>query len=110
MRRAIALSGFLSMLTLAAASFIVLPNGPSRANIVNATFLIPASEGYGVGDCLTDASSACGQVVANAWCEAQGFASAGSFGVAAQDEYTGAIETAPVTKRVEAPIRITCQD
>ncbi|GJD96427.1 hypothetical protein [Methylobacterium iners] len=84
--------------------------GIESASKVEKTFLIPASEGYGVGDCLTDASSACGQVVANAWCEAQGFASAGSFGVAAQDEYTGAIETAPVTKRVEAPIRITCQD
>ncbi|WP_204316103.1 hypothetical protein, partial [Serratia marcescens] len=55
------------------------------------TFLIPASEGYGVGECLTSPGSECGQVVADAWCEAQGFAAAQSFGVAAQDEYTGAI-------------------
>ena len=74
------------------------------------TFLIPAGEGYGVGDCLTNGESSCGQVVANAWCEAQGFAAAGSFGVAAQDEYTGAIPAVPVIKPAERPIRITCQD
>ena len=77
---------------------------------VEKTFLIPAGEGYGVGDCLSNGESSCGQVVANAWCEAQGFASAGSFGVAAQDEYTGAIPTPPVIKQAERPIRITCQD
>ena len=49
---------------------------------VEKTFLIPASEGYGVGECLTSPGSECGQVVADAWCEAQGFAAAQSFGVA----------------------------
>lgn len=83
---------------------------PGRAN-VEKTFLIPASEGYGVGECLTSAGSECGQVVANAWCEAQGFASAQSFGVAAQDEYTGAITPPPASAPPsERPLRITCKD
>lgn len=80
------------------------------AQHVEKAFLIPASDGYGTGECLTGGASECGQVVANAWCESQGFASATSYGVAAQDEYTGAIETAPVRKTSERPIRITCQD
>lgn len=84
---------------------------PARGPVqVEKTFLIPASEGYGVGECLTSGTGSCGQVVADAWCEAQGFASAGSFGVAASDEYTGAIDAAPAARTVEAPIRITCKD
>ena len=43
--------------------------------------------------------------------EAQGFAAAQSFGVAAQDEYTGAITpprlSAPPSER---PLRVTCRD
>ncbi|MET0258901.1 MAG: hypothetical protein ABW179_10000 [Methylobacterium sp.] len=77
---------------------------------VEKAFLIPANEGYGTGECLTGGNSECGQVVANAWCESQGFASATSYGVAAQDEYTGAIDSTPVRKAAERPIRITCQD
>ena len=76
---------------------------------VEKTFLIPSSDGYGVGECLTSPGSACGQVVANAWCEAQGYAVANAFGMAAAEEYTGAVDL-PVSKPAERPIRITCQD
>ena len=75
---------------------------------VEKTFLIPAADGYGTGECLTGGKSECGQVVANAWCESQGFATAASYGVADRDEYTGAIETTVV--QTERPVRITCQD
>src|SRR5215217_520559 len=107
MRRAIALSGFLFMLTVTAASFIVLPNGASPAKIVNATFLIPASDGYGVADCLTGAGE-CGRIVANAWCEAHGFSRAETFGHAAED-VTGST-AANVPSRSERPFAITCQN
>jgi hypothetical protein len=113
MRRAAAELGALLALVLTAHTALAASDGESPVKApgtVEKTFLIPSSEGYGVGDCLTNGESACGQVVANAWCEAQGFASAGSFGVAAQDEYTGAIPVAPVVKPAERPIRITCQD
>jgi hypothetical protein len=113
MRRAAAEIG--AFLALALTTNIALAANDGETPVkapatVEKTFLIPSSEGYGVGDCLTSGESACGQVVANAWCEAQGFAAAGSFGVAAQDEYTGAIPAAPVAKAAERPIRITCQD
>lgn len=86
--------------------------GPAAGPTAGAkTFLIPSGDGYGVGECLTSPGSACGQVVADAWCEAQGFAAAESFGVAAQDEYTGAIAPSPVAApSSERPLRITCQD
>jgi hypothetical protein len=105
LRRAIALSGFLFMLTVAAASFIVVPNGASRANVVNATFLIPASDGYGIADCLTT-GNACGVIVADAWCEAHGYSRAATFG-AAIEEVTGST-SASLTERSARPISITC--
>ena len=108
MRRAIALIGFLSLVTAAAASFVVLGNGTSRANVVNATFLIPASDGYGVADCLTTGVSECGRIVANAWCEAHGFSRAENFGAAAE-EVTGSV-TVRTPNRSERPISITCQN
>ncbi|MBB2961298.1 hypothetical protein [Methylobacterium sp. R2-1] len=77
---------------------------------VEKTFLIPAEDGYGVGECLSGGPSECGQVVANAWCESQGFASASNYGIAAQDEYTGAIGDAAPVKSAPRPLRITCQD
>ncbi|MEH3119044.1 MAG: hypothetical protein PGN25_16020 [Methylorubrum populi] len=78
---------------------------------VEKTFLIPAEDGYGVGECLSGGPSECGQVVANAWCESQGFASASNYGVAAQDEYTGAIDgVAAPAGSAPRPLRITCQD
>jgi hypothetical protein len=107
MRRAIAVFGFLSILTLTAASFVVLPNGTSRADIMNATFLIPASDGYGVADCLTGANE-CGVIVANAWCEAHGFSRAETFGVAVED-VTGST-AASVPSRSERPFSITCEN
>ena len=107
MRRAIAVSGFLSLLALAAVSFTVLPNGMSRAAGGEATFLIPASDGYGVADCLSGASE-CGTIVANAWCEAHGFSRAETFGHAIED-VTGSTE-ATMSSRSVRPIAITCEN
>lgn len=98
---------FSACLTLGLFSTLAVAQGPQSSSKVEKTFLIPAAEGYGVGDCLSSGGE-CGQVVADAWCESQGFASAGSFGIAAPEEYTGAIEAQP--KPMDAPVRITCQD
>jgi|SRR5271157_350695 len=43
------------------------------------TFLIAAASGYGVEDCLGEGGE-CGQVVADAWCEAHGRGAALNFG------------------------------
>jgi hypothetical protein len=44
-------------------------------------FVIAASEGYGIGDCLANGGS-CGQIIADAWCVAHGATHAVSFGPA----------------------------
>lgn len=108
MRRTLTVLGFTSLLAATAASFTMLPIGPSKAAAVeNATFLIPASDGYGVADCLTSGQE-CGRVVANAWCEAHGFGRADTFGLAAPEDATGSIEKAATAVKAERPISITC--
>jgi hypothetical protein len=107
MRRPIAVFGFLSILTMSAASFIVVSNGTSKAEAANATFLLPASDGYGVADCLMGETE-CGRIVANAWCEAHGFSRADTFGIAVE-EVTGSTITT-VSNRSERPIAITCEN
>jgi hypothetical protein len=104
----------LGLIGLLATAVPVLAAGTDGATApgVEKTFLIPSSDGYGVAECLIVGSGECGQVVADAWCESQGFAKAAGFGVAAQDEYTGAIDVpaVPVTRPADRPIRITCKD
>ena len=104
MRRAIAMFGLLSVFALAG-SFIVLPNGASQADVADATFIIPATDGYGIADCLTT-GNACGVIVADAWCEAHGYSRAATFGTAAE-EVTGATP-ASLSDRAARPIAITC--
>jgi hypothetical protein len=110
MRRTLAITGFVGILAVCSLSFVVLPNAASKAAQAGpATFLIPASDGYGVADCLSSGSD-CGKVVANAYCEAQGFGRATAFGVAAGDEATGAVSVTRVLDRANRPISITCDN
>jgi hypothetical protein len=104
MRRFLAVLGFGALLTSAAVSLVLVPNVTSKAAASEQTFLIPASDGYGVADCLTGGSE-CGKVVANAWCEAKGFGLASSFGLVAAEDVTGATDG---TEAVQRPISITC--
>lgn len=105
MRRTLAVLSALGVLASATAPALAASQGTG----VEKTFLIPSSDGYGVAECLTTGGE-CGQVVADAWCESQGYAKSASYGIAAQDEYTGAIEAAPAVKTSDRPIRITCRD
>lgn len=106
MRRIAAVAAFSALVGAFSASFGLLPSGTSQASASQATFLIPASDGYGIAECL-EAGADCGQVVAGAWCESQGFARAVSFGVAEADEVTGAV-AAPSRRNAARPISITC--
>ncbi len=109
MRRTLAITGFVGILAVCSVSFVVLPNASTEAAPAGpATFLIPASDGYGVADCLA-AGSECGKVVANAYCEAQGFGRASAFGVARSEEATGTASQTRVLDRANRPISITCE-
>jgi hypothetical protein len=69
---------------LALLAFAVVRPATAQAPSI---FVIAASDGYGIGDCLAEGGS-CGQIVADAWCVAHGAGHAVSFGPAA--EFTAA--------------------
>lgn len=105
MRRAFAMLGLGTAVFFAAASLTLLPNG-TQASSAEATFMVPAADGYGVAECLIS-NRACGQVVADTWCEAHGYAKAVSFRQIAAHEVTGSIQKASLAPK-EAPVAITC--
>jgi hypothetical protein len=67
-------------------------------------FLIAANDGYGLDECLAG-SNECGQVVADAWCEAHGHGTAISFGL--QSAFSG---VATKVSTVSEPYVINCRD
>ena len=101
MRRLFAIAGFACAMSVGAAVLAVIPSAPSQAASVG-TFVVPANDGYGVGDCVASGSG-CGQIVADSWCEAQGYARSASFGFV-DVEVTGSIGTAVGGR----PVSITC--
>ena len=72
-----------SLLSLVAALALLTGGAHARQ-----TFLIPQSDGYGIGDCFVDGRD-CARVVADAWCEAHGNAHAIAYGRA--DDATASI-------------------
>jgi hypothetical protein len=106
MRRAYAMLGLSTAMFFGAASLALLPNG-TQASSTEATFLVPAADGYGVAECLIS-NRPCGQVVADTWCEAQGYSRASSFRQVSVDEITGSVQKASLAPKEHAPISITC--
>lgn len=105
MRRAYAVLGLGTAMFLAAASLTLLPSG-TQASSTEATFLVPAADGYGIAECLVS-NKPCGQVVANTWCEAQGYVRAVSFQQTSPEEVTGSVQKASLARK-ESPVAITC--
>jgi hypothetical protein len=103
MRRAVALLGLFGILG-AGISLSVLPTSQTAASPnTPRTFLIPASDGYGVAS-----KSECGKIVANAWCEAQGYKQATAFGLASREDFTGSVAKSSTGAAPEQPLVITC--
>ncbi len=94
----------------AAAAIIALGASrlPSQAQTSH-MLVIPASDGYGFDDCLAGAK-ACGQTIADAWCEAHGMSAAASFGRA--DDVTASIaSTRNAGAKVESgSFIVNCRD
>src|SRR3712207_5906197 len=105
MRRAYAMLGLGTAMFFAAASLTLLPNG-TQASSTEQTFMVPATDGYGVAECLIS-DRACGQVVADSWCEAQGYRKALSYRQITPDEVTGSVQKASLGRK-EHPVAITC--
>lgn len=107
MRRAYAMLGLGTVMFVAATvSLTLLPNG-TQASSTEATFIVPAADGYGVAECLVTGHT-CGQAVADTWCEAQGYARAVSFRQTTPDEVTGSVQKVSVAAQELLPVAITC--
>ena len=84
---------------LAAAAFCALAGGLSRVPVraeSATTFVIPANDGYGLGECITGGKP-CGRIVADAWCEAHGQGPARAFGRA--EDITASIASVSVNEQ-----------
>ena len=108
MRRTFAVLALTAVLASGEASMLFPDPSPAVAANRNTTFLVPANDGYGVAECLTSRSD-CGQVVADAWCETQGYPRAVTFGVVNPEDMTGSIVLASTAPRGRA-ISVTCSD
>jgi hypothetical protein len=88
------------------AALLVAP--PAFAQNV-ASFIVDNDDGYGVDACLESGSS-CGQVIANAWCEANGYAQAVEFRKQTAADITGSIDK-PTEVAATPPhaVIITCE-
>jgi hypothetical protein len=80
---------------------------PSNARPASkdATFLIPASDGYGIGECL-DGTGDCGRLVADGWCAANGYSRAASYGPVSREDAA----SADSLRRSELTLGITCAE
>jgi len=69
-------------------------------------FIIPASDGYGTSECLSQQSN-CGKVIADAWCESHGHAHA--IGYSKAEDVTGVIKlNTPALKIPREAIIVSC--
>jgi hypothetical protein len=107
MRRAVAFVGLLGIAAAGISLSVVPPTRSAAAASEPRTFLIPARDGYGVADCISSKAE-CGTIVADAWCESQGFGKAVAFGVAAREDFTGSVMKQSPAQTAEQPLSITC--
>jgi hypothetical protein len=93
-------------LLFAAVAAVLCAAAPAGA--ADRSFLIPANDGYGIADCLGE-GGACGRMVADAWCAAQGMGKARAFGPAESTDMTATLRNASRSASVQA-YTVTCND
>jgi hypothetical protein len=71
--------------------------------------IIPANDGYGLAECLGE-GAACGKLVADAWCEAQGFGKSETFGPADAAEVTASIAVKTTSPVAPKSYLVSCQN
>lgn len=77
--------------------------GTARPASTEHEFVIPGGDGYGTSDCLASPGNGCGRLIADAWCEANGFARSDSYRALRSDE-----TTASTTGLVQPAYLIAC--
>lgn len=77
-----------------------------QANPATKTYVIAASEGYGVSDCFKS-GNACGEIVASSWCESRGHGKPAAWG--STDDVTATIRTSGRAPE-KGSLIITCKE
>ena len=95
------------LLSLLAAALVLAASHPAAKAGESRTIVVPADDGYGFADCL-EGQKACGRVVADAWCEANGLAAATAYGRA--DDITGTVAGATPVKIAPDAFLVTCKE
>jgi hypothetical protein len=67
------------VLSIVAGLFVIASLQRAARAAESHLIVIPANDGYGIQDCLTQ-SKGCGEIVASAWCEAKGYSAPLAFG------------------------------
>lgn len=106
MRRLAFVLGFAVALAASAAAQVANVQGRM---IDGRSFIVP-DDGYGTAECLKGGKESCGQVVADSWCEAHGFAAAAHFGAVDPGEITGAVGGPGTAPKPRGYLVITCKD
>lgn len=96
---------FLAPLTL---SLMLLAPQIYAADRTTQELILPITDGYGMDDCLAEAGT-CGQMIADAWCKANGLARSIAYGPIDPAEMTASISAAKVTSRAPLAYSITCE-
>jgi hypothetical protein len=71
------------------------------------TFVIPANDGYGIAECLMP-GVACGETLANAWCEAHGLSKSVAYGPS--DDVTASTGASDTPHAAPGSFIVTCQE
>jgi len=95
------------ILTLAAGCLFIMAMHVSAQAAKSQTFVIPMNDGYGIRECLMDRAS-CGQIVADAWCEAHGLDKSLAYGPA--EDITASTGTADTAKAEPGSFIVSCQE
>jgi len=73
------------------------------------SFIVDNDDGYGVDSCL-ESGAPCGQPIANAWCEANGYTQAIEYRKQTSADITGSIDAPTQVATVQQhAVVITCQ-
>ncbi len=107
MRLAVATLGLCTVLIVGVSFSTLITTTEARDKTAGEkTYLIPASDGYGVAECLSSGAE-CGKIVAKAWCESKGHKLVVAFGQADRADFTGSVPPKS-GKAEELPLTITC--
>ncbi|MEI6572696.1 MAG: hypothetical protein WCO61_04025 [Alphaproteobacteria bacterium] len=82
---------------------------PSLSQANEKIFAVPADDGYGMDDCLSE-GKACAKLVADSWCQVKGMNHSIRFEAAAPEDITGSLSEDAARPAVAPAYLITCQD